>query len=169
MKFRKIEQTGSGEGSGSFLKLKRGEPVKGICRGELCEFKIKWIDGKSHVVEKNTPGAKSRFRINFLTTENGKTSMKIWEFGISIQNQLFELSTEYDLAKTMIKITRHGEKLETTYAIIPILKQEETTALLTKGKDLPLHMLEPKQTQKSEESPFPEQEFPTDNSDDLPF
>lgn len=170
MKFRKIEQ-GSKEGAGKFLKIGNGESVKGICVGELYEYNVKWIDGKSHVVPKGTPGAKSRFRMNFATRDDKqKLVAKIFEFGVQINNQLYEIAQEYDLSQTVIKISRHGEKLETEYTVLPLLKDIVPKVEL---QNLELNILEHKEAPSApaEDIPWGDEPAPGDveDSEELPF
>lgn len=117
MEFKKIEESNEGR---KFLKIKSGESIKGVCRGEVYEFYTKWIDGKSHVVTKGAPGAKTRFRINFIVKDESKFIAKIFEFGAMISNQLYEMSQDYDLSETVIKVSRTGSGLDTTYSVIPL-------------------------------------------------
>jgi hypothetical protein len=84
------------------------------------EFYKVWKDGRTHVVAPLTPNAKERFKINFVVFEDNKFKALVFEFGVSVNNQLFELSQEYDLEKTKVKITRIGEGLKTLYSITPL-------------------------------------------------
>ena len=119
MKFRKREiATGDGKG-GAFLKFKDGESKVGVFRGEVFEFYNVWEGGKSHVVDADHPQAKSRFRLNFITKEDGELKAKTFEFGLMIYNMLADLSEEYDLEQTAVKITRRGTGTDTVYMIIP--------------------------------------------------
>ncbi len=119
MKFRKVE-TGGEEGGSKFLKIRSGEAVRGVCRGELYEFFQVWENGKPQRVASGTKGAKPRFRINFVVKEDSKFVAKIFEFGVMINNMLHELSEDYDLSETVLKISRSGSGLETEYAVIPL-------------------------------------------------
>lgn len=114
---------GNGAGGDLFLKLKDGESKIGVCRGELYEFFQVWENGRSRIAEPDEKGAKSRFRLNFVSYENGKFVARIWEFGLTVYNQLAEINEEYPLEKTKLKVTRKGTGTDTVYMILPMLKE----------------------------------------------
>lgn len=165
MKFQKREVPKS-EGGGSFLRLKDGESRVGVFRGEIYEFFQIWEGGKSHVVSEDHPGAKSRFRLNFITKEDGIMKPFIFEFGLVIYNQLAELSEEYDLEKTAVKITRRGVGTDTVYMIIPA-KDQPTPAQLKAIQAIDLAMLEHKEQPQAK----PKNYAPgaDDGGSDIPF
>lgn len=161
MKFRKnLPEQG---GSGNFLKLKDQESVTGIFRGNLYEFFVIWENKKATQVPEGTPGAKFRFRINFVVKEGTTYVPKILEQGRVVYDALAAIHEEYHLEQTIIKITRNGSGLnDTTYALLPLLKHEisqETMNYLDKMTLLPLD------GQKSKQDDF---SFKQDDSD-LPF
>lgn len=149
---KRDQQTGSGGGSNLFLKLGDGESRVGLLQGERYDFSQKWEGGKPQVVGSNDPDGKLRFRANFVTKEDGEMKAKIFEFGTAVYDQLADLADEYDLTKTAIKITRRGEKLETTYTIIPA-KEQPTMAQLKVIQSVDLNILEHKDSQKAASSP----------------
>lgn len=125
MKFRE-KFVGSGK---SFLKLEDGKSVYGVFRGEIYEFRQHWVEGKSSLCPgkatcKNCQeGTKPsfRFRLNFITVENGAWTAKIFEQGWTVHEQLRAIHEgDYDLEKHQVKITRHGKGTDTTYSIIPV-------------------------------------------------
>ena len=122
MKFTKEPKTGEA-GAGDFLKLKDGEFISGVFRGEPHEFYSKYNanNNTSFLVDENSPGARFRFRVNFVTRDKETKDFKclIWEQGATVYNLLKELNEEYGLEKTVVKIKRKGEKLDTEYLIIP--------------------------------------------------
>lgn len=122
MKFTKREII-SGEASGRFIRLKDGESKVGVFRGEVFEFFQKWENGRSQVVDAGTPEAKSRFRLNFVTKEDGELKAKVFEFGLTIYNQLADLAEDYDLEQTAVKISRRGTGTDTVYTIFPAKDQ----------------------------------------------
>lgn len=141
MNFTKREQSDSS--GGLFLKLKDGVPQTGVFRGELYEFCQKWEGGKSHLANPDDPGAKTRFRANFITKEDGELKAKIFEFGFMVYNQLADIATEYDINKTALKISRRGVGMETEYTVIPAKDQPSEAALKTIGA-IDLNVLEHK-------------------------
>lgn len=121
MKFRTdLPENG---GSKNFLKLKDKESVSGIFRGELFDFFVLWENGKTKVVTEDTPDAKFRFRVNFVMKDGAVYIPKVFEQGANVYRQLAELHEEYDLENTVVKITRNGIGTETTYSLMPLLKQ----------------------------------------------
>jgi hypothetical protein len=66
---------------------------------------------------------------------------KIFEQGLMVYNQLRELNEEYGLDEIVVKITRNGTGTDTTYSILPLLKQaisKETLKYLESMELLPL-------------------------------
>jgi hypothetical protein len=106
-----------------FLKLGDGESKIGVCRGDLYEFFQVWENNRSRLVKPDEPGAKSRFRLNFVSYEDGKFVARIWEFGLMVYNQLADINEEYPLEKTKLKVTRKGKGTDTVYMILPMLKE----------------------------------------------
>ncbi len=142
MQFRE-ESEGGGK---NFLKLKPGQSVRGVLRGDLYEFRQHWINNKGVACpgegcaicakgEKNS----FRFRLNFVMreTEGGPFVAKIFEQGWMVYAQLRELHKDYPLPETVIKITRNGEGTNTTYVITPT-KDALTGALAASVKSVPL-------------------------------
>ena len=143
MRFEHIEtnKTDSG-GGGNFLKLGDGENISGVLRGSIYRFYQAWPQGgQKQIFEEPTAGAGLRFRVNFVTLDTLKPL--VWEFGVTVNNQLAEYSEEMDLSKTKIKVSRRGTgKSNTTWTVIPLgavdakaLKQIEV---------IPLNVLEHK-------------------------
>jgi hypothetical protein len=124
VKFKKSENAGGK----NFLKLKAGDKVKGIFRGEPLDFRIHWITGRSSecpglaTCEHCKTGTKSafRFRINFITKENDAYVAKILEQGWTTYELLESLHEPYNLEKTVVEITRRGEGLNTSYTVVPL-------------------------------------------------
>jgi hypothetical protein len=131
MKFIKRELPKTDGGSGMFLRFKDGEARVGVFKGEIYEFHQIWEGGKSKVVSDDHPGAKSRFRLNFLSKVDGEMKPQIFEFGLMVYNMLAEISEDYDLEKTAVKITRRGTGTDTTYIIIPAKEQPNAAQLKT--------------------------------------
>lgn len=126
MKFKDNVVTGGG--GKHFLKFKAGDSHRGVFRGEPYDFKIHWAQGHT------TPCAgdecteckagnktKFRFRLNFITLENGAYVAKIFEQGAKVYNQLKGLASEYELEGTAVKIQRFGStKDDTSYSVMPL-------------------------------------------------
>lgn len=164
MKFHKREIPKS-EGSNLFFRLKDGETLNGVCRGEVYEFYIKWANNKSQVVTSDDPEGKSRFRVNIVVQEGQKFVAKVWEFGLTIYNQLSDINEEYDLSKTKLKIKRVGTGTDTIYMILPLLKEPLTPFVLNEIESVTLNMLQHKApAQKS-----PAEAYFDGPPDELPF
>lgn len=157
MKFRN-DIPESGGGSKNFLKLKDKESVSGIFLGDLHEYFVVWEGQKSRVVPEGTDGAKFRFRVNFVVKESSVYVPKIFEQGLTVYRQLAELNEEYGLEQIVIKITRNGTGTDTTYSLLPLLKQAispETAKYLQTLELLPLESKAPSaQAQTDGELPF---------------
>jgi hypothetical protein len=122
MKFTKREvPKGEGNGTSNYLKVGDGKSVTGVFRGEVHEFWQSWPrGGTKQVFGEPTPGASSRFKINFVTSEDKRLVAKVWEFGLTVYNQMAELSENFDLETTSVKISRRGMDKNTQWIIIPL-------------------------------------------------
>lgn len=123
--------SGPGSGSKLFVKLGDGDKITGLFRGDPKVFRTHWVDNKSHkctgretcVHCKNGDKSKLRFRLNFITKENGVLVAKIFEGSGNGYYDLKELHENgYDLEQTIINITRTGLKQDTRYSFIPAPK-----------------------------------------------
>ncbi len=176
MKFTKRE-TKSGAGAENYLKFKDGESKTGLLRGEIYEFCQVWPKGgQKQLVVPGTPGAQTRFRVNFVTAEDGKLTAKIFEFGTRLYNQLAEIAEEYDITKTKLKITRRGADKETVWMILPLLKEPIGAGQMLAIEAVPLQTLETKEESSKENGAFPDfpaqtfgDDSPMPTLDDLPF
>lgn len=133
------------KGPNNFLKIKAGESIKGILRGEIFDYSQHWHLNKGEQCAGEgcvlcAEGAKKsfRFRANILIkNEAGNYECKIFEQGGVTYDFLKSLSEDFDLEKTVLKISRVGEKMQTKYTIVPLPGVVDDT----KFKDIPLHDL----------------------------
>lgn len=124
------------EGGGkNFIKLKKGESVRGVFRGKTINFDQHWIGGKGVLCEgtANCPYCKQsdkgpayRFRVNFVINENGAYTAKIFEGSGKTYDALCSLNDELnesgqDLEKHLVKIVRQGDGNDTTYQLMPVI------------------------------------------------
>lgn len=154
LKFDKDPKT---EG-GKFIKLKDGETVTGILRGTVKDFYVLWENKVSTHVPEGTPKAKFRFRVNMITWDDkGNLEARILEQGPTLYKSLKELSQDYALDRTAIKIKRSGSGMnDTEYTIIPLPKPP-SEAMMSAIEKVELLSLE-------------DEVMPTQSaSDDLPF
>lgn len=159
-----------GPGGKAFVKLKDGESIKGVFRGDPHPFRQHWVENRGVFCPgKSCPlcaeGEKSsfRFRINFVMQENGAWVAKVFEQGWTSYDYLKSMhESDYDLEKTLIKITRRGTGTDTSYSILPVpngtLKKPDVDAIAA----VALHDLSPKE--KSEAAATPEE-----SGEDIPF
>lgn len=154
-----------GNGSNLFLRLKDGESITGICRGEVYTFFNRWTGKTSEVVSEDAEGAKPRYRVNFVTVEEGVLVAKIWEFPNAVLEQLEGINDEYPLEKTKIKITRRGTGTDTIYMILPLLKEPISPKAMKEIEAVHMNILEHKQkpsteTREQKDQYFEEEEVP---------
>ena len=170
MQFKRLAETGSGK---NFIRLKDGESVVGVFRSDPHDFRVHWDHGQSiECVGAGCPqckaGSKSafRFRINFITQENGAYVAKIFEQGKAVYMALGALhSSGYDLTKTVVSITRTGSgKNDTQYNVLPLPppKGIVTDAFEAKLQAIKLHDLAGSHDDSAEAN------APADG-DDIPF
>lgn len=163
MRLPKRDTPQESHGPSNYLKLKDGESKIGVFRGEPYEFRIKWENNKSVVVEETDPNNFNRFKLNFITQENGVFVAKVWEFGLTVYDQLSEINTEYPLERTKVKVSRKGTGTDTTYNILPMLKEPIPPTTLAQIESVQLNMLDKAHSKpKTEETPWP-------SSDEIPF
>jgi hypothetical protein len=117
--------------SNHFIKLKDGESVRGIFRGDPFEFKQHWLETEQksfncqgdkcpECAKGNRP--KFRFRINFVVRDQDKNYVaKIFEHGSKFYKALKGLHEGgYDLERNIMSVTRQGKGTLTTYSILPV-------------------------------------------------
>lgn len=130
-----------GLGKDNFLKLGDKEEVTGIFRGEIYSFKRHWVNQRSaECIGEGCPICAAdpenrpsyRFRVNFITTKDGKWIAKIFEGGGELYDTLANLDKKFDLAKTVVEITRRGMKQNTRYDVLPLVNQPLTAEMKAK-------------------------------------
>ena len=116
-----------------------GDAIKGIFQGTPFIYQQHWTQtpfGRRSAVCTGTgcqycaqgDRAKFRFRCNFLVVENGMWTAKIYEGGKSVYEALAEQGTDYDLSKTLLKISRKGSGMDTTYSVVIAPPNAQPTA-----------------------------------------
>lgn len=135
-----------GFSSGSFVKLKSGESIKGVFRGDPVEFHCKWIGKTTQICDKDDPDAMFRFRLNLVVKDGPEYTARIFEQGVRVYQDLRSINEEFDLEKTVVKITRTGDGSQTRYNIMPSSDKADLAAV----KKVPLQSLridhQPKRT-----------------------
>ena len=122
------------EDSANYLKIKDKESVVGVFAGEVYEFAQHWPQGGQKTIcsgDSQCTGchmkipASFRFKVNFVTSENGVMVAKVWEQGAKVYKQLRDLNKDYDLEHHFFKVTRSGSGAkDTTYTVLPLKNGE---------------------------------------------
>lgn len=173
MKFnRRKDGQGGGLGKNEFLRLKDGDSVKGVFRGEPSEFYMIWEDGRGRAALPDEKGS-FRFRINIVVSEGGGYVAKVFEQGRGVYDQLAALNDDYPLENFVMKISRKGSgPKDTIYAILPLPDGKLTDEQKAKIAAVKLHELKPRSPEKPEEKKEPAfddvDEPPTASDDDIP-
>lgn len=118
--------------SGNFIKIKDGESVTGIFKGEPVEFYIHGNQADTTACEgEGCPRCKAgeekrfRFRLNFICKQQGAIVCKIFEQGKRVYRMLKDLNEMSSLETTTLMIKRTGSsKDDTTYTIIPAMNAQ---------------------------------------------
>lgn len=163
MKFTKRSESAHG-GVDKYIKFKDGESKNLVLRGEVYEFKNKWVNGKGVVCADNDPEGKSRFKVNAILKEGEALVAKIWEFPLTVYRQLGAINEEYPLETTKIKVTRHGVGTDTEYNILP-LKDVVPPAVA----QVDLNILDTKPAAKSPTPQHTNEDIFPGSDDELPF
>jgi hypothetical protein len=147
VKFRDVSEL---SGPSNFVKLKDGESIAGICRGEIEDGFVVWENKTKTPVPEGTPGARFNFKVNFVVKEGTSYVAKVLEGGVQIYSQLAKLSKEWDLPETVIFISREGSgQNDTEYTVMPAPpKQQVTKEALEFISAMELNDLGPKAEQK---------------------
>lgn len=115
-----------------FIKLEDKEKVQGVFRGNPKIFKTHW-NGKFGELCPESAGlgtcarcsndekSKFRFRINFITRQDGKWIAKVFENSYGTYQDIKALHEgEYNLEETCVTISRTGKGLnDTRYQVMP--------------------------------------------------
>lgn len=167
MKFQSTPSQSSSGASLPFIKLKDGERLVGVFKGNPYEFHH--IFSEKRVVPEGTKGAAFRFRINFITKEGASYVPKVWEQGVTVYRMLKDLNESYPLEETVVEIKRSGStKDDTTYSILPLPpKNQPSEAGWKVINQVQLLSLEHEGVKK-DEAPWPD-EPPHVDGEELPF
>lgn len=167
MKFtERPKQERSSDGPTLYLRLKDGEAVNIIPRGEIYEFYS--VFGQRGEATSQTAGAKLRYKVNVVVNEGGTLKAKILEFGQTIYDQLCEINKVCDVTKTKVRLSRKGSgKSDTTYMLLPVINEPIGEKLQKAIDGIKLNVL-------GQAKPAEPQDFPPDFSDpgdidELPF
>lgn len=160
MKLQKIDLPAStGNGGGKFLKIEIGHSVVGVFRGEPHIFYQKWPrNGTKETSDLPKPGFDPRFKVNFVVFEDGKFTSKIFEYGVSVNNQMAAINDSCDIDQIKCSISRVATGKGSNYMVLPVLKEPLSAKALAEIEKVLLHDLDGSglaQTEtKSGEVPF---------------
>jgi hypothetical protein len=126
MKFAEIQSTSSTD----YVKFDDGETKQGVLRGDPKTFFTHWVQGEQRSALcsggpacelcKKGDKPKLRFRLNFVMNENGAYVAKLLEGNRKLYMSLKALhEADYDLEKTVLRITRNGKGTNTVYSVVP--------------------------------------------------
>ncbi len=141
MKFNKQADSGH-KGPNKFLKIEDGKSINGIFRGEIHTFYNKWENGKGRECAPDEPGAKPRFKLNFVTYEDNAFKALIFEFPQTVYNQLADIHDVYPLDQTKVKVSRRGTGTDTVYMILPLVNEPISPATMKQIEAIDLHVLD---------------------------
>jgi hypothetical protein len=172
MNFRDVSSGGK-----DYLKIKDGESMRVIFRGDPVDFRIHWAQGKSSPCVESScshcaSGNKSsfRFRINTVIKENGAYVPKIFEQGITTYKDLVALQQSgYNIENHVMTVTRHGTQKDTTYSILPLNNGAISQEIADKLKEIKLLPLTGKTESQDAQEGLPSNEAPFPTDEDCPF
>jgi hypothetical protein len=141
------------------LKLKDGDQVEGVFRGDPVEYRQHWPQGGRPIIcpdDGTCPACAAndkpsfRFRINFVVKDKNNWVPMVWEQGWTVYNQLKSMhENDYPLNTTIVKIRRTGEGMnDTSYTILPSPQGVVSKELNDQLNKLQLHDLTVKAADK---------------------
>lgn len=176
MKFKDYANQADGEKI-PFIKLKDGEKILGVFRGDLYEFFQVWES--KEVFDHPTKGASFRFRVNFITKDGTAYVAKVLEQGATVYNMLKDLNETYPLEETVVEVRRMGStKDDTRYSILPVPPKNQPTEaswkIINSVKLIDLKHKKPKAQASPEpdfdQAPWPDEPPPIDDEhSEIPF
>lgn len=135
MSFKPRNTGGSFEKDPNIIRLKDGQSVVGVIRGEPVEFFKAFNPG-------DKPGF--RFKVNFIVKLDGTYKAQVLEQGGKVHDAIAALVTEgWDLSTRFIKVSRTGtDKNSTKYSVVISPKEipAEELSVINKVTLLPLYV-----------------------------
>jgi hypothetical protein len=118
-----------GLGKENFIRLKDREEITGVFRGEIQETWTHWVnrrpiecvgEGCQTCVAAPQAKARFRFRVNLVTSKDGKYVAKIFESGGETYDAFAAWGAKFDLTKMIVDIQRVGSgQDDTKYVLMP--------------------------------------------------
>lgn len=171
MKFtERAKVQGGGDGSMLYVRLKDGESINIIPRGEIHEFYS--VFGTRGEVTSQTPGAKLRYKVNVIVNDAGTMKSKVLEFGQTVYDQLAEMNKVCDVTKTKLRFSRKGStKSDTVYMLLPVINEPLGPKTVEALDKIQLNILDGKanENQSQVEHKFPPESGSSEDHPEIPF
>lgn len=156
----KFNEEAPPSGSKSFLKLSNGDSTIGVFKGNLEVFYQVFENGKYRTVPKDDANGQFKFRVNFITKENGVLVAKIFSGNWHDYKALKDYHEEYNLETIFMKVTQTGERQTKRISFMPMTKTKPDAATINgvalqelKPKDS--RSLSPAESLMLDDSPMP--------------
>jgi hypothetical protein len=161
---RRIKESGGAE----FIKLKDGETVRGVFRGEPYIFYQEFGDKSEY--DDYAEGRSTRFKINFVVKEGERYVAKIFGGGYYVLTALVDYKDKHGL-DVVYEVKRNGTGTDTRYTIM--YDNKLTDSQLDKVKEVKLKELRRGRTRTDgpdelNPPPLTDADAPPDE-EDIPF
>lgn len=138
-----------GLGAKAYVSLKDGEEITGVFRGNPYTYYRHWtgtngvectrkLMGTCDLCETSEKKAAYRFKMNFITSVDGKYVAKVFEGGGDLYDELANLHKKFNLAVNPVEITRRGTGTSTRYTILPLVNAPLTNEMQMQIEAVPL-------------------------------
>lgn len=159
------------DGPSNYLKLKDGESVIGILRGEMHSFRMKWEGGQSIKLDEPDKSRHNRWKVNIAIEEGSDLVVKVFEYGVDLYDQFADIqdaSKSKDITRFKIRISRRGTAMNTKYMAIPVVDDPISPSLRGKLEQVKLVILD-NEKKKTEDAPPSWDEPMPESEDELGF
>lgn len=118
----------------NIIRLKSGESVTGVLRGDPYTFEHAFKPGDK---------PKFRFKLNIIVPDQGNLTAKVIEGGWKLYNQLADAhKAGWDLEKSYTKISRQGSTVNDTVYSATVMPTPVSAETLAKVANVRLHKLD---------------------------
>lgn len=146
-------------GSNKFIKLKDGDSIEGVFRGDPYTFYQKFKDPNEYL--QYAEGRSFKFKVNFIVKENDTLVSKILQQGATVFDLIVDAIDEYG-ADCVFKIKRVGSgKEDTRYSVL--FKGNLTSEQISQYNAVKLNSLKRALSEEDERNP------PLSDEDDISF
>lgn len=156
------------DGPSNYLKLRDGESVIGILRGEMHSFRVKWENGSSTKLDEPDRNRHNRWKVNIVVKEGSGLVVKVFEYGVDLYDQFADIQealkeTGKDISQIKLRISRRGTAMNTKYLVMPRSDDPISPSLMKELEQMKLVILDGEK--KKEEGP-PSWDEPMPGADD---